>query len=145
MTYLYKRLSTKILRNIQNVLYPYLNEYSKNTLDFYSKAYSIRKAESIDIKIGIGHESNSYLTIFNNEDDDWINFKEARVKDKINGINAPKLPMTVMIEVDLEFTKTSNLHISTNLLEQKFALGILKKLILEDYTFNDKELKEYWN
>lgn len=145
MAYLYKHLSTRILRNIQNVLYPYLNEYSKNTLDFYSKAYSTCKAESIDIKIGIGHESNSYLTIFNNEDDDWINFKEARVKNKINGINAPKLPMAVMIEVNLEFTKTSNLHISTNLLEQKFALGILKKLILEDYAFNDKELKEYWS
>ena len=145
MTYLYRHLSTRILRNIQNVLYPYLNEYSKNTLDFYSKAYSTRKAESIDIKIGIGHESNSYLTIFNNEDDDWINFKEVRVKDKINGINAPKLPKAVIIEVNLEFTKTNNLHISTNLLEQKFALGILKKLILEDYTFNDKELKEYWS
>lgn len=145
MAYLYKHLSTRILRNIQIVLYPYLNEYSKYIFDFYSKAYSTCKAESIDIKIGIGHESNSYLTIFNNEDDDWVNFKETRVKDKINGINAPKLPMTVMIEVNLEFTKTSSLHISTNLLEQKFALGILKKLILEDYTFNDKELKEYWN
>ena len=145
MTYLYRHLSTRILRNIQNVLYPYLNEYSKNTLDFYSKAYSTCKAESIDIKIGIGHESNSYLTIFNNEDDDWINFKEVRVKDKINGINTPKLPKAVMIEANLEFTKTSSLHISTNLLEQKFALGILKKLILEDYIFNDKELKEYWS
>ena len=145
MTYLYRHLSTRILRNIQNVLYPYLNEYSKNTLDFYNKAYSTCKAESIDIKIGIGHESNSYLTIFNNEDDDWINFKEVRVKDKINGINTPKLPKAVMIEANLEFTKTSSLHISTNLLEQKFALGILKKLILEDYIFNDKELKEYWS
>lgn len=144
MAYLYKHLSTRILRNIQIVLYPYLNDYSKYTLDFYSKTYPTRKAESIDIEIGIGHESNSYLTIFNNEGDDWINFKEARVKDKINGINVPKLPMAVMIKVNLEFTKTSNLHISTNLLEQKFALDILKKLILEDYTFNDKELKEYW-
>jgi hypothetical protein len=50
-----------------------------------------------------------------------------------------------MIEVNLEFSKTNNLHISTNLLERKFALDILGRLILEDYTFNDKELKEYWS
>ena len=146
MAYLYKHLSTRILRNIQNVLYPYLNEYSKSTLDFYNKTdIEHEKVESIDIKIGIGHALESYLEIFNNEDDNWINFKEARVRDKINGINAPKLPRAVMIEVNLEFTKTSNLHISTNLLERKFALDILERLILEDYTFNDKELKEYWS
>ena len=145
MAYLYKHLSTRILRNIQNVLYPYLNEYSKSTLDFYNKTNLGHKVESIDIKIGIGHALESYLEIFSNENDSWINFKEVRVREKINGINAPKLPRAVMIEANLEFSKTNNLHISTNLLERKFALDILERLILEDYTFNDKELKEYWS
>lgn len=145
MSYLYKHLSTRILRNIQNILYPYLNEYSKNTFDFYNKIELALKVRSIDIRAGIGHASNSYLEIFSNEDDECINLKEIRVKDKINGINAPKLPKSVIIEVNFEFTKTSSLHISTNLIEREFALDILKKLILEEYTFNDKELKEYWS
>jgi len=144
MAYLYKHISTRIIRNIQNVLYPYLNEYSKDVLNFYSDDMLRHIVESIDIKIGIGHASNSYLEIFSNEDDNEISLKEIRVKDKISGINAPKLPKAVMIEVNLEFTKNSNLHISTNLLEREFALDILERLILEDYTFNDKELKEYW-
>lgn len=144
MAYLYKHLSTRILRNIQIVLYPHLNDYSKSMIDFYNRTGPKRKVESIDIKIGIGHISESYLDIFSNENDSWISYKEDRVRDKINGINAPKLPIAVMIEVNLEFTKTSNLHISTNLLERKFALDILRGLILEDYTFDDKELKEYW-
>ena len=145
MAYLYKHLSTRILRNIQIVLYPYLNDYSKHTLDFYNKAELKYKVESsIDIRIGVGHETSSYLEIFRNENDSWIDYKESRARDKINGIDVPKLPRAVMIEVNLEFTKTSHLHISTNLLERKFALSILKELILEDYTLNDKELKEYW-
>ena len=144
MAYLYKHLSTRILRNIQIVLYSYLNEYSKSTLDFYNKTELKPKAKSIDIRIGIGHETSSYLEIFRNENDSWINYKESRARDKINGIDAPKLPRAVMIEVNLEFSKTSHLHLSTNLLERKFALNILKELILEDYTLDDKELKEYW-
>lgn len=145
MAYLYRHLSTRILRNIKNVLYSYLNEYSKSAFDFYNQAELAHRVESIDIKIGIGNAQNSYLEIFSNENDSWINYKETRARDKINGINAPELPRAVMIEVNLEFTKTCNLHISTNLLERKFALDILEKLILEDYTFNDKELKEYWS
>lgn len=144
MAYLYKHLSTRILRNIKNILYPYLNDYSKSAFDFYTKNESGRKVESIDIKIGIGHALNSYLEIFSNENDSWINYKETRVRDKINGINVPELPRAVIIEISLDFTITSSLHISTNLLERKFALDILEKLILEDYTLNDKELKEYW-
>jgi hypothetical protein len=69
MAYLYKHLSTRILRNIQNVLYTYLNEYSKSTLDFYNKTNLGHKVESIDIKIGIGHALESYLEIFSNEND----------------------------------------------------------------------------
>ena len=63
MSYLYKHLSTRILRNIQNILYPYLNEYSKNTFDFYNKIELALKVRSIDIRAGIGHASNSYLEI----------------------------------------------------------------------------------
>lgn len=64
----------------------------------------------INNKIGIGHALNSYLEIFSNEDDNWINLKETIARDKISGINAPKLPKAVMIEVDLDFTKDSSLH-----------------------------------
>lgn len=142
---LYKHLSTRILRNIQNVFYPYLNDYSKDVWTFYNKVGQKLKAKSIDIKIGVGHKSNSYLTIYRDEDDNVINLKEILVKDKIRGINTPRLPMSVMIEVDLELTESTSLHMSTNLIERKSALSILKELILEDYTFNDKELKDYWN
>lgn len=151
MAYLYKHLSTRILRNIQNILYPYLNDYSKSMIDFYNKTESTYKAglldkeESIDIQIGVGHRLNSYLTISSNEDDSKISLKEIIARDKISGINAPKLPKDVMIGVDLELTKINNLYISTNLLDREFALDIVKRIILEDYTLNDKELKEYWS